>query len=426
MTPLKINGRKKLLLVVSMIALPFVGLLLWAVTSWRHNGQTPGLPAGLNMQLPAARIKNDSAENKLSIYQQAEKDSLRFRQAQQDDPYYKADTQRVYNDRINSVYAYDSGTIPARISIAGGSNYALGSLNTPGATLQGNERQITQKLAMLNNQVNRSAARVDSGITPNSIDNEQAQQVQAKIQQLGSAGTEDPQMAQMSNMLDKIQEIQNPGLLQQKLKAQSLKNRGQVLAVSTGRKDSTVSTLDASFDAPFSAEQANGFYSLDGLPANNQQNAIEAVVHNAQTVVNGSTVKLRLVNDVFINGVLIPKENFVFGVAALNGDRLEIRIASIRYGRSIFPVDLSVYDIDGANGIYIPGAIARDVAKESADQSMQNLGLMSYNPSLSAQAASAGISAAKTLFSRKVRRVKVTVKAGYQVLLVDEKQKQNN
>jgi len=150
------------------------------------------------------------------------------------------------------------------------------------------------------------------------------------------------------------------------------------------------------------------------------------VVHETQTIVAGATVKLRLTNDVYINGTLIPKDNFVFGIASLNGERLTVKISSIRYHNSIFPVDLAVYDMDGENGIYIPGAITRDVAKESADQSVQNLDFTTYDPSIGAQAASAGVTAAKSLFSRKVRLVKVTVKAGYQVLLRDEKQKKNN
>jgi hypothetical protein len=43
-------------------------------------------------------------------------------------------------------------------------------------------------------------------------------------------------------------------------------------------------------------------------------------------------------------------------------------------------------------------------------------------PMSGTQATSAGIEAAKTLFSKKVKLIKVTVKAGYQVLLYDEKQ----
>lgn len=82
--------------------------------------------------------------------------------------------------------------------------------------------------------------------------------------------------------------------------------------------------------------------------------------------------------------------------------------------------------MDGMDGIYIPGAITRDVAKQSADRATQQIDISNLNPSIGAQAANAGIEAAKTLFSRKVKLVKVTVKAGYQVLLRDEKQKQDN
>ena len=82
--------------------------------------------------------------------------------------------------------------------------------------------------------------------------------------------------------------------------------------------------------------------------------------------------------------------------------------------------------MDGMAGICIPGAITRDVAKESADRSMQEVSFSTMDPSIGAQAASAGITAAKTLFSKKVKLIKVTLKAGYHVLLRDEKQKQNN
>ncbi len=104
-------------------------------------------------------------------------------------------------------------------------------------------------------------------------------------------------------------------------------------------------------------------------------------------------MKLRLVNDVYIDGVLIPKGTFVFGTASLNGERLVINIKSIRYKNSLYPVDLSVLDIDGMDGIYIPGAITRDVARQSADHAVQNIGLTNLNPSIGVQAASAGIEA---------------------------------
>src|SRR5690606_33268112 len=125
-----------------------------------------------------------------------------------------------------------------------------------------------------------------------------------------------------------------------------------------------------------------------------------------------------------VNGVPIPNDSFIFGVASLSGERLNIEITNLRNGNSIFPVNLQVFDIDGLDGIHIPGAITRDVAANSADRSVQGIGLTSLDPTWQGQAASAGIETAKTLFSRKVKLVKVTVKAGYQVLLRDGRQQQ--
>jgi hypothetical protein len=57
---------------------------------------------------------------------------------------------------------------------------------------------------------------------------------------------------------------------------------------------------------------------------------------------------------------------------------------------------------------------------------MQTLGVASLDDSWGSQAAGAGIEAAKSLLSKKVKLIKVVVKAGYQVLLRDEKQKQKD
>lgn len=134
-------------------------------------------------------------------------------------------------------------------------------------------------------------------------------------------------------------------------------------------------------------------------------------------LVNGSVVKLRLIQDALVNGVLLPEGSFVFGTTSLNGERLNIAINNIHYQNAIYPVKLEVFDLDGISGLYIPGAITREVAKQSAEQGTQGVGLSTIDPSLGAQAANAGLEMAKTLFSKKTKLVKVSVKAGYQVLL---------
>lgn len=79
--------------------------------------------------------------------------------------------------------------------------------------------------------------------------------------------------------------------------------------------------------------------------------------------------------------------------------------------------------MDGQQGLYVPGSINRSVAKESANNAVSGIGTTTVDPSIGAQAASAGIEAAKTLFTKKVKLIKLTVKAGYKILLKDSHEK---
>lgn len=417
-----IEKQKKMLLVLPLLVIPFITMMFWALGGGRSSAQTTGQKtAGLNMQLPGAHNKKDSAENKLSLYEQAAKDSMKFNEARKDDPYYHGGSDSVAK-KPSAIM--DSGIIPKSYG-SFGNHLPAGMPNSSSSQLEENERQISLKLAAINRQINQSPSAPAYGqqetFNTNNPNEEQLAKLQAKLQQANTNNTPDPQLQQLSDMLDKIADVENPAIAREKLKTESEKKRGQVFAIATNRPENNISILDNIRSNP---GIGNGFYSLDETTEPDSQNTVSAVIATTQTLVNGSTVKLRLTNDIYINGNLIPQNTFVYGVASLSGERLEIKISNVRYQHSLYPVSLSVFDLDGLNGVYIPGAITRDVAKESADQSIQNLGMMSYDPSLGAQAATAGITAAKTLFSRKVRLVKVTVKAGYEVLLRDDKQKQ--
>jgi conjugative transposon TraM protein len=203
-----------------------------------------------------------------------------------------------------------------------------------------------------------------------------------------------------------------------KLQQQSEQNKQQVYPV-TSFKKSVVSSLLHSGKDSGKPEQHNSFYDekKDNATSFEQATAISAAVHEMQTVTGGSTVKLRLLMDVFAGGHLLPKGSLVFGTAAMEEDRLLITIPSVRYKDNLLPVSLSVYDLDGLEGIHIPGSITRDVARGSAEQSLQSIGMLSLDPSLKSQATATAIGAAKGLLSKKVKQVNVVLKSGYQVLL---------
>lgn len=410
--------QKKLLLILPLLAIPFATMFFWALGGGK-GAQAKSAAVqlkGLNMQLPGAHLKNDSAENKLSFYEQAEKDSLKFQQARKDDPYYKADT-TINTVKKDSAHLHDSDIIPKSY----GTSFSGHSLNSSRAALAADEVQIDQKLAALNQQLKQPVVTTKQSTGNTGTSDTEVNRLQSEIQQLNTS-TPDPEMQQLSTMLDKIQEIQNPALARQKLKAQSEKERGTVLPVSGSGNtaDETIMGQSGGMGGGYGA--GNGFYDLNNNNDNQEANAIAAVVHETQTVTAGSTMKLRLLQDIYINDRLIPKSTFVFGTCSIEGERLNIDIKTIRYHNSVFPVTMHVFDADGIAGIYVPGAITRDAVKEGADQAVTSYDPLSYDPSLGAQAATAGIQMAKGLFSKKIKLIKVTVKAGYNVLLLNGNQ----
>jgi len=407
----KIRKERKFFLVLPALTLPFITLIFWAFGGGKVEDSAAQGPmqTGLIMNLPDAALKDDQAMTKLDFYNQAQADSAKLRELMKNDPNYR-------------LMAFGGSSQPA----ADGLNT---SLNSHSRYNDANEEKIYRKLTELDRELSRPyepepyEAPSFSSKQSGSIHSADIDRLEQMMQSMADPGVEDEEMRQINSVLEAILDIQHPERVQQRLSENTTQQKGRVYPVTASAADVPISLISSQME---DSRVSNGFYSLtetffgEGIP-----NAIEAVIHETQTLVNGSTVKLRLVSDVVINGVNIPKDNFLFGTAQLNGERLGIRINSVRYNNSLFPVELSVYDMDGLDGIYIPGAITRDAAKESADRSIQTIGLTSLDPSWGAQAATAGIQAAKTLLSRKVKLVKVTVKAGYQVLLRDEKQKQD-
>jgi conjugative transposon TraM protein len=422
---LKMLRQRKMLLVLPLLVLPFITTMFWVLGGGKMDAAN--LPEvekkGLNIKLPNANLKEGIALDKMNYYDQAALDSVKLDELIKKDPNYLNQSFQIDSTEDRSDSAFRKRSTGLNTSV----------YRDP------NEEKVYKKLEALQKAINAPATAPvqnqdlnnytkSNGSSIHSNDVDRLEQMMYSIS--GQKDDSDPELQQLSGMLESILDIQHPDRVQEKLRKASEAERGQVFAIATKTKEDNISSLQSTATNTTSLagqSKHNGFYALNETEsADPIQNAVEAVIHETQTIVNGSTVKLRLSNDIFINGIKIPKDNFMFGIASLKGERLAIKINSLRYNNSLFPVDLSVYDMDGLIGIYIPGAINRDVAKASADRSMQTLGVATLDDSWGAQAAGVGIEAAKSLLGKKVKLVKVVVKAGYQVLLLDEKQKQKD
>lgn len=200
----------------------------------------------------------------------------------------------------------------------------------------------------------------------------------------------------------------------------------------SGVRPAVVSALpqpmtDSAFIADYAGERNYGFHTAIGTAEASEKNTIAACVQGDQTITDGQTVKLRLLEPMRVSGRVIPRNTPLVGAARLQGERLGIGITSLEHGGSIIPVELEVYDSDGQAGIFIPGSMEIDAAKEIGANMGSSLGSsINISTDAGAQLASdlgrGAIQGISQYISKKMRTVKVHLKSGYRVLLYQEKE----
>ena len=179
---------------------------------------------------------------------------------------------------------------------------------------------------------------------------------------------------------------------------------------------------DEEFVAGYAQERNYGFHTAVGTAQTASRNTISACVHSDQTITDGQAVRLRLLEAMKVSDMVIPRNTVITGAARVQGERLGIGLTSIEYEGTIIPVELSVFDSDGQEGIFIPGSMEIDAVREIAANMGGSLG-SSINISTNAGAQLASdlgrsvIQGTSQYISKKMRTVKVHLKAGYRVLL---------
>jgi len=99
---------------------------------------------------------------------------------------------------------------------------------------------------------------------------------------------------------------------------------------------------------------------------------IKAVIHNGNKAVkSGSTVRIRISQDCMINGVEIKRNTIISAIASFSAERIKLNITSLSYNGQYIDTKLTAYDLDGIQGIFVPGGIKEqtkeDVGSSGAD-----------------------------------------------------------
>lgn len=417
----KFIQKRKFYVMLPVLVIPFLTMFFWALGGGQGVvNAKESRSIGLNLTLPEPKFGDETnAWDKLSLYQKARRDSLKANQAKKADPYFRLSTLKVKQDTSRRDSLKRKGYV----------NTSLGERKEP---IDITEAKVHKKLEELQRQIdnpthanarNRSVRKQPEPIMHSNFESD-VDRLESMMLMMQEGQREDQEMQEINAVLNKILDIQHPERVKNQLEISKPENPG---LYADGIEAKSAVTFLGSESSERYNHATNGFYGLEdvAIPVVDH-NAIKAEVYGNQTLVSGAVIKLILLQDINLSGVTVPKNTFVFGKCSLSGERLVVEVNSIQFNSSIYPVGLSVYDVDGLEGIYVPGAIARDAAKKSSNETLQDVQLNTLDASLEVQAASAGIEAAKGMLTKKTRLIQVTAKAGYKVLLVNKNNRSSN
>ena len=190
-----------------------------------------------------------------------------------------------------------------------------------------------------------------------------------------------------------------------------------------GKRDvQPVAQVTRNVVSSLSASSSRSFNTSVGSSGIVNKNTIAAVVASNQSVTDGESVKLRTTEPMWVGSRLVPRNTVIVGSARVQGERLEIEISSIECEGSIYDVELQVYDSDGQEGINIPNSIESDALHEIGANMGSTMGSsINISTNTGAQIASdvgrGLINGVSQYLNKKLRTVKVHLKAGYRVML---------
>lgn len=159
---------------------------------------------------------------------------------------------------------------------------------------------------------------------------------------------------------------------------------------------------------------------------------IKAIIDEDIKAVDGSRIRLRLLDDIEINDVFLPKGSYLYAtMSGFGQQRVKGSVKSLMVADELVKINLTIYDTDGLEGLYVPSSSFRETAKDVAGGALDNSMTLNSNTSGQSNIAQWGWNAIQNAYqktssaiSKAIRKNKVSLKYGTFVYLVNGSEKQ--
>ena len=157
---------------------------------------------------------------------------------------------------------------------------------------------------------------------------------------------------------------------------------------------------------------------------------IKAIIDENIKAVDGSRVRLRLLDDIEINEVVVPKGSYLYAtMSGFGSQRVKGNVQSIMVDDDIVKVSLALYDTDGLEGLYVPSSQFRETTKDVGSGALSNTSSLTNSSTTSgnslatwgAQTITNAVQKTSNAISKAIKKNNAKLKYGTFVYLINSR-----
>ncbi|MCU7559131.1 conjugative transposon protein TraM [Riemerella anatipestifer] len=220
-------------------------------------------------------------------------------------------------------------------------------------------------------------------------------------------------MREQMLLLDSLEKSKDPDFQQRALAEKKLKNNRD--------------KMEAFLNSTLKVDKARLNNQFNSITKEKEDTFIKAVIDENLKGYLGSRIRFRLLEDVYVGKNKISKGSILYGqISGFSLQRVNLNIVSILNNGEILPINLTIYDVDGMKGLYVPNSTFREMMRELGQNSIQGTNMDSGGQSFFTSIISRAFSSTSRTIANLIRQNKVKLKYNSYVYLINEKELKNN
>ena len=265
----------------------------------------------------------------------------------------------------------------------------------------------------------------------------QLQESAQKGQEIAQGGSpsEEDRIARSKQREQEAMDELNRAIAQARLQAQQSMMPAATDTADAGQREGKVEASDKKTDDDEPQEvvkkvKVTSDYFNTLCDNDKETSLIKAIIDENIKAVDGSRVRLRLLDDIEINDVVVPKGSYLYAtMSGFGSQRVKGNVQSIMVDDDIVKVSLALYDTDGLEGLYVPSSQFRETTKDVGSGALSNTSSLTNSSTTSgnslatwgAQTITNAVQKTSNAISKAIKKNNAKLKYGTFVYLINSR-----